>query len=174
MFSKVFAAAVALAAGVTVLLATRLGFPISTTHALIGGLVGAGLMASSTGVNGEQLASGFLLPLATSPFLAVAMAGGTYQVLRFMRQWSGISQETCVCVGKDVVGIVPGAPGREQALLAVTLPTLAVDTVPRCEVRYRGTVLMTDPLHAGSQQDSSPSSWGSASPVFVNLTVSGP
>ena len=32
----VFSAAVALAAGVTVMLATWLGFPISTTHALIG------------------------------------------------------------------------------------------------------------------------------------------
>ena len=35
----IFPAAVALAAGLTVLAATRLGFPISTTHALIGGLV---------------------------------------------------------------------------------------------------------------------------------------
>jgi len=135
-----FPAAVALAAGVTVLLATRLGFPISTTHALIGGLVGAGLVSSSAGVNGAQLARGFLLPLATSPFLAVAMAGGTYPVLRAVRRWCGISQQTCVCIGEDVVGVVPGAPGREQALLAVALPTLAVDTVPRCEVRYQGAV----------------------------------
>ena len=37
-----FIFAVALGAGVTVLLATRLGFPISTTHAIIGGLVGGG------------------------------------------------------------------------------------------------------------------------------------
>ena len=136
----VFPAAVALAAGVTVMLATRLGFPISTTHALIGGLVGAGLMASSTGVNGGQLAGSFLLPLAASPFLAVVMAGGTYPVLRAVRQWIGISQETCVCVGEEVVGVVPGAPGREQTLRAVALPTLAVDTVPRCEVRYQGAV----------------------------------
>ena len=39
--SPVFLLAVATGAGGTVLLATRLGFPISTTHGLIGGLVGA-------------------------------------------------------------------------------------------------------------------------------------
>lgn len=38
-----FALAVAIGAAGTVILATRLGFPISTTHALVGGLVGAGL-----------------------------------------------------------------------------------------------------------------------------------
>lgn len=38
-----FALAVGLAAGVTVLLAGRLGFPIATTHALVGGLIGTGL-----------------------------------------------------------------------------------------------------------------------------------
>jgi PiT family inorganic phosphate transporter len=136
----VFPAAVALAAGVTVILATRLGFPISTTHALIGGLVGAGLMSSPTGMNGAQLASGFLLPLATSPFLAVALAGGVYPVLRAARHALGVSQETCVCVGEEVIGVVPGAPGREQALQTVTIPTLAVDTVPTCEVRYQGAI----------------------------------
>ncbi len=43
-----FLTAVALGAGCTVMLASRLGFPISTTHALIGALVGAGVMARAT------------------------------------------------------------------------------------------------------------------------------
>jgi PiT family inorganic phosphate transporter len=46
-----FVLAIALAAGSTVLLATRLGFPISTTHGLLGALTGAGLLAVGTGVN---------------------------------------------------------------------------------------------------------------------------
>ena len=41
--SPAFVLAVATGAGVTVLLATRFGFPISTTHGLTGALVGAGL-----------------------------------------------------------------------------------------------------------------------------------
>lgn len=44
-----FGVAVALAAGITVLLASRLGFPISTTHARVGSMVGASA-ASQTAV----------------------------------------------------------------------------------------------------------------------------
>src|SRR5713226_2067062 len=43
----IFLTAVALGGAVTVLLATLLGAPISTTHALAGSLVGAGLLAAS-------------------------------------------------------------------------------------------------------------------------------
>src|SRR3954462_12842572 len=39
-----FLLAVALGAALTVLLATRFGFPISTTHGLTGALIGAGLV----------------------------------------------------------------------------------------------------------------------------------
>ena len=41
-----FLLAVSLAGAGTVLLATRVGMPVSTTHALTGGLVGAGLLAA--------------------------------------------------------------------------------------------------------------------------------
>src|SRR5205085_4348248 len=42
-----FLLAVSLGAALTVLLATRIGMPVSTTHALTGGLVGAGLLAAA-------------------------------------------------------------------------------------------------------------------------------
>jgi len=136
-----FAAAVALAAGLTVLLATRLGFPVSTTHALIGALVGAGLLASPGGINGATLASGFVLPLLTSPFIAVAGAAVVYPALRFARRGLGVTQETCVCVGDEVVAVVPGALGTEHALGAVSLPLISGGTEPTCRIRYRGAFL---------------------------------
>jgi len=135
-----FAAAVALSAGVTVLLATRLGFPVSTTHALIGALVGAGLVASGEGVNASVLASGFPLPLASSPVLAISLAGMLYPPLGRLRRALGLSRETCVCVGSEVVGVVPGAPGADHALAAVRLPTLTTGSEASCRVRYRGEV----------------------------------
>ncbi len=46
--SESFLTAVAMGAALTVLLATRLGFPVSTTHALVGGIVGAGFLASGS------------------------------------------------------------------------------------------------------------------------------
>ena len=115
----VFPTAVALAAGLTVLLATRRGLPISTTHALLGGLVGAGLVASPTGIDTATLAGGFLVPLLTSPLISVAPAGGFYPPLRLTRRALGVSHETCVCVGTEVVGVVPGAPDRVQAMQAI-------------------------------------------------------
>lgn len=77
-----FLAAVALAAGATVILATRLGFPISTTHGLTGALVGAGLADDASGVNFAKLWDGFAKPLLLSPVLAVAVGAVVYGVLR--------------------------------------------------------------------------------------------
>ena len=54
---KSFSLAVVLAAAATVMLATRIGIPISTTHALTGALMGAGWLASPEGVNLARLGS---------------------------------------------------------------------------------------------------------------------
>src|SRR4051812_16065338 len=65
-----YVAAVALGAGLTVLLATRIGMPVSTTHGLVGGLVGAGWAAGAP-VHLPKLASAFFAPLLLSPVLAI-------------------------------------------------------------------------------------------------------
>src|SRR5262245_58494245 len=64
--SPAFLAAVALGAATTVLAASWLGLPISTTHALTGALAGAGLAAKS-GVQFAVLGKSFFLPLLLSP-----------------------------------------------------------------------------------------------------------
>src|SRR5882672_3252567 len=58
-----FLLTVALGAGATVILATLLGFPISTTHGLTGALVGAGLVADASRVNFSALGKNFVMPL---------------------------------------------------------------------------------------------------------------
>lgn len=71
-----FIASAAFGAVTTILLATAFGLPTSTTHALTGGLVGAGLvLVGAGGIRFGVLASAFLLPLAVSPLLAVALGG---------------------------------------------------------------------------------------------------
>ncbi|MBI5857554.1 MAG: inorganic phosphate transporter [Sphingobacteriales bacterium] len=95
-----FVLAVALAAGTTVLLATKLGFPISTTHSLVGSLVGAGLVAVGANVNFNSLGKTFFLPLLLSPVLAVVIAALLYIIFKKSRQVAGITEESCVCVGK--------------------------------------------------------------------------
>ncbi len=80
--APLFILSVATGAAVTVFLATQLGFPVSTTHALIGGLVGAGLAQSEGVVHFDKLASTFMLPLLVSPIIAVVLGMLAYRVFR--------------------------------------------------------------------------------------------
>ena len=72
------------AAALTSLLATRGGFPVSTTHALVGGIVGAGL-ASGGGVRWPALGATVLYPLAVSPIVAAALAAAACLALAAVR-----------------------------------------------------------------------------------------
>jgi PiT family inorganic phosphate transporter len=77
-----FLTAVALAAALTSFLATRCGFPVSTTHALVGALVGAGYAAAGSEVNLAPLGKNVLLPLFLSPLVAAVCGGVLYLLLR--------------------------------------------------------------------------------------------
>lgn len=79
--NPLFSTSVALAAGLTVILATRWGFPVSTTHALVGALCGAGLVASQSGIDASQLVKIFFLPLILSPLLSLVLTVITYRLL---------------------------------------------------------------------------------------------
>ncbi len=88
--SAAFSFAVATGASLTVMIATRLGFPISTTHALVGGLTGAGL-ASGSALQWGALGSGFILPLLISPFLSAIAAYGIYGGRKLFQKRLGAS-----------------------------------------------------------------------------------
>lgn len=80
-----FVFAVAAGAGLANLLATRLGFPVSTTHMLLGALLGAGLAADPGGVKFSVLLGTFVKPLLIAPVLALLLGGVLYLVLRMLR-----------------------------------------------------------------------------------------
>jgi PiT family inorganic phosphate transporter len=88
--------AVALGAAVTVGVATRVGLPVSTTHAIVGGLVGAGAVAAGSALDLGALGTAFVLPLAVGPFVAAAAAWA------FSRGGDAIGSRAergvCVCV----------------------------------------------------------------------------
>lgn len=96
-----FLIAVGIGAGATVLLATRFGFPISTTHSLVGGLVGAGLMAVGLDINFARLGGAFFAPLLVSPFLAFALCAVLYTVFKKTRKTLGVTKETCIYFGEQ-------------------------------------------------------------------------
>ncbi len=133
-----FLLAIAVGAGGTVALATRLGFPISTTHGLVGAIVGAGLAAAGTAVSLNALSSTFLLPLLLSPLLAVLVGGLLYLTLHHARQHLGIASDTCVCVGQVVPPVTAVAGGMAALTGTVGELHVAVDETARCERRYHG------------------------------------
>jgi inorganic phosphate transporter, PiT family len=69
-----FVLATVAAAASVVLIATRLALPVSTTHSLIGAIVGSGLAHSAVGIHGHNLLMKFAIPLVFSPFIAITTA----------------------------------------------------------------------------------------------------
>jgi PiT family inorganic phosphate transporter len=151
--SPQFILSVGLGAGATVLLATLLGFPISTTHGLTGALVGAGFVAVGDEVHFAMLGKAFALPLLVSPLLAAALGATVYLAFRFARLRLGVTKEMCVCVGIEQ-RVVP-FPQPDGVFAAQVVPALsaAVAEPSVCTQRYTGPVFgmnagrLLDTLH---------------------------
>jgi len=140
--SEYFLLAVAIGAGLTVIIATLTGFPISTTHALIGAIMGCGFVAVGLRLNFSALGKGFLLPLLLGPVLAMAMAGLLYVFFHGTRIALGLKKEWCVCIGEGERVIAMPQPNSLLAVRAVSLPSqLTVDAVENCRERYGGNFL---------------------------------
>ena len=79
-----------------VLFASTTGLPVSTTHALTGSLVGAGLLAfGSDGLIWATVLKKIALPLLLSPFLALGLSFFVHPRIKSMAKcWEGV----CVCV----------------------------------------------------------------------------
>ena len=85
MQSPGFLLAVALGAAAANLLATRLGFPVSTTHMLVGALLGAGLAGGDHTVHFGALRKSFVQPLLFSPLIAIVVGVLFYGLLKAAR-----------------------------------------------------------------------------------------
>lgn len=142
--SAAYVTAVALGAGATVLIATRFGIPVSTTHALMGALVGAGWIAGST-IQLERLWAGFALPLLLSPLLSIFATAVLYPVLHRIRLRLGITESSCLCVGERVVATMEGGDRAAALRQAKQLQVTTGDPVT-CKSHYEGRVLGVDAL----------------------------
>ncbi len=140
--SEHFMLAVALGTGLTVILATLTGFPISTTHGLTGSLVGCGLVAVGPAVNFAALGKGFVLPLLLSPFLAIALGGLVYMILHGTRVGLGVTKEWCVCLGSEERVVAMPQPDSIFARTSSNgITTLSVDELENCRERYAGNFM---------------------------------
>ncbi len=140
--SPYFLLAVAIGAGCTIILATRLAFPTSTTHALTGALVGAGAMAAGSNLNLSVLGSTFFLPLLLSPLLSLAITIGAYRLLRQVPKKLGLRKDSCLCVGRAPIA----APVLTMSGSGVAYPfsstlTASIGDAGVCVERYPGRLL---------------------------------
>ncbi|MBI4195151.1 MAG: inorganic phosphate transporter [Betaproteobacteria bacterium] len=142
--SPEFLLAVSAGAGATVILATLLGLPVSTTHALIGALAGSGLLAVGSQLNFAHLGSGFFAPLLLGPALAVLLTVPLYRALRNISSRIGIKRETCICVGaRQFVPVrqLQYHAGLRQFTMPGSSPAgvdIAVGTPAYCVEKYAG------------------------------------
>lgn len=142
-----FLLAVALGAGLTVILATRLGFPISTTHGLLGALVGAGWMAAGVDdVNLHALGRSFVVPLLLSPVLAILLGALLYAAFHSARWLLSIPKGWCVCIGAEerIVAIPRGDTMLSTRALPAPVIEVACCDVATCTQRYAGSVVGVD------------------------------
>jgi PiT family inorganic phosphate transporter len=118
--SQPFIAAVILGAALTVILATKIGIPISTTHSLSGALLGAGFFAVGFQLGFETLLISFVLPLLASPLLAISVAAAASPLFSRAVRFSGLTQDHCLCVAREAgaaavtptgVTIIESTPG---------------------------------------------------------------
>lgn len=138
-----FITAVAAGAGMTVILATRLGFPISTTHALLGALTGSTLLATGT-IKFAALGTSFVLPLLLSPVVAVLLAILIYTSFRQIRQRKSVSNLLCLCVENEPTLAASCFVDSSGTLVSGQNRSLIIDSQSACADRYAGVIFGFD------------------------------
>ena len=132
--SHSFFVAVLIGAFGWVILATFTGLPVSTTHAIMGSLIGAGLVAfGGSAVQWHALGKAFLVPLAISPFLSLLLVYMlAWPVVWVVRHYAN----RCVCVIENMsIDLV--APGSAVASTETVsaIPMLVTGTEVECAAR---------------------------------------
>jgi PiT family inorganic phosphate transporter len=136
-----FMVSIAGGTGMTVILATRYGFPISTTHALLGAMAGSTLSATSGNISLAPLLSHFVLPLLLSPLLALLLAGLLYRILNRWFSPRRIESNLCLCVENPESLALSGNANMSMAIESATLHSLSVDRQEACAERKVSPIL---------------------------------
>ncbi len=153
--AELFPLAVAAGAFGWVILASRTGLPVSTTHAMIGAIVGTALAAVGvTGVRWSLLVTSVALPLALSPLVA-----GLVAYLLHLTSAGRLSRASryCVCVQSRPAALIPASAsvtmlaGAPSGVAVVDAPAVVVDETTNCDEATVSTrIRVTDAAHWGT------------------------
>jgi PiT family inorganic phosphate transporter len=138
-----FPLAVGAGAAITVMLATFLNLPVSTTHALIGSLAGAGWIATEAGINWEKLSKAYFFPLVAGPILSIVLTYIVYLLFKKLRANLNIQQETCLCIGEKVIATAQSHTMTKSDFInnfstSIALPEPLVASKAYCRSSYSG------------------------------------
>lgn len=118
--TPIFSAAIAtlVGAGLWVGLATRFGFPVSTTHAIVGSIIGVAIVSyGPAGMNWSVLVEKVALPLLLSPVASLLAS------VAILKAWNRLSPTVADCLCAEIVD--------QRPLVASTSGDLAVSlTIP--------------------------------------------
>jgi inorganic phosphate transporter, PiT family len=146
--STAFPLAVAVGAGGWVALAARTGMPVSTTHSLVGALVGTGLVAGgAAGVHWPLLAGIVLAPLAFSPLVSACL---TYGVHTLSARPLARGARHCLCLGERPLVVSMPEPGGAMAARAMAAPAIVAGASEHCEAERLPGIPVTELAHWGT------------------------
>lgn len=130
-----FTAALAtiLGASACVALATRTGMPVSTTHAIVGSVVGVAALAYGfTGIRWPALLGKIALPLLLSPILALVLTSVAIRILRSVqRRYFGDAD--CACATVELTPVLAGVAMDGAASASLAMPSFGVKVAKKEE-----------------------------------------
>lgn len=151
--------------------ATWRGLPVSTTHAILGGLCGSALgMLGFSGVEWATVIKKAALPLALSPALAFVVTWSLLPLLHAtVGRWSGY----CLCLQARTAALVTVNPqGQTRILYQGRRPDVIMDSPAACEQgRLSGLTVGMDSIHWLSSGTASFARGLNDAPKIVSLIV---
>jgi PiT family inorganic phosphate transporter len=117
-----------------------LGLPSSSSHALIGGLLGATIIASGTGaIKWEGVINKVMIPLVTSPFIGfvialVLMVALTWTFRGFARKPLGAVFKKVQVFSAGFMAFAHGSNDAQKTMGIITLALFSAGVIPSIEV----------------------------------------
>lgn len=114
-----------------VILSSRIGMPVSTTHAIVGSIAGAGIVSTGwSGIMWDSVLNKIFLPLILSPLLSFAL---TFFLFPFIKKPLYRIMNYCLCLESRENVLVPCCDSAAAVSAGVSEAEVVVDEEKACD-----------------------------------------